>query len=155
MITTRLPIRRSSKDSEPMVLVFPACLPQAKAKVRAKVRVKVRDAEVKVKGKVKVMVEVKAKERAKVKEEAKEKVKEKAKAKVRVNMSVQVQVQVKVVSSVGLRSTGPKNVPRLGKDQVVPHRGGPNSAGTKRHWVRARMAIANTNTSTKVTLSHV
>ena len=118
MTTIRLRTRRSLKDSGPMVLVFPACLPQEKAK--AKVRAKVRGAEVKVK--VKVTVKVKAKERAKVK----------AKAKVRVNMSVQVQAQVMVVSSVGQRSTGPTNVPKLAGGRIALRRGGLSSAGTKR-----------------------
>ena len=129
MTTTRLPTKRSSKVSVPMVLVFPECLPQVKAKVRAKVRVRVRDAEVKVRGKVRVTVKVKAKERAKVKEKAKEK----AKVKVRVNMSVQVQAQVMVLaSSAGQRSTGPRNVPKLAGGLVALRRGGLSSAGTNR-----------------------
>ena len=124
MTTTRLPTRRSSKDSGPMVLVFPECLPQEKAK--AKVRVRVRDAEVKVRGKVKVTV------KAKVKVKVKEKAKEKAKVKVRVSTLVQVRQLVMVVSSVGRRRTGPMNVPRPVGDHTVLRLGGLNSAGTKR-----------------------
>ena len=126
MTTTMPRTRRSLKVSGPMVLVFPVCL--LKAKERAKVRVRVRDAEAKVKEKVKVKVKVKAKVRVKVKEKAKEK----AKAKVRVNMSVQVQAQVMVVSSVGRRSTGPRNVPKLAGGLVALRRGGLSSAGTNR-----------------------
>ena len=127
MTTTRLPTKRSSKVSVPMVLVFPECLPLEKAKAKVKVRVRV-EAEVKVKGKVKVTVKVKAKERAKVKVKAKEKAKEK----VRVNTSVQVQLQVMVVSSAGQRSTGPKNVPRPAGGHIALRRGGLNSAGMNR-----------------------
>ena len=128
MTTTKLPRRRSSKDSVPTALVFPACLPQVKAKVRAKVRVKVRGAEVKVKGKVRVMVKVQAQEGAKVKEKAKEK----AKVKVKVSTSVQVRQLVMVVSSVGRKRTGQMNVPRPVGDHTVLRLGGLNSAGTKR-----------------------
>ena len=126
MTTTMPRTRRSLKDSGPMVLVFPVCPPRAKE--RAKVKVRVRDAEAKVKEKVKVKVKVKAKVRVKVKENAKEK----AKVKVRVSMSVQVHVQVMVVSSVGRRSTGPGNVPKLAGGLVALRRGGLSSAGTKR-----------------------
>ena len=128
MTTTRPPIRRSPQVSGPMVLVFPACLPQVKAKVRAKVRVRVRDAEVKVRGKVKVTVKAKVKVKVKVKEKAKEK----AKVKVRVSTLVQVRQLVMVVSSVGRKRTGQMNVPRPVGDHTVLRRAGPNSAGTKR-----------------------
>ena len=124
MTTIRPRTRRSSKDSGPMVLVFPECMPQEKAKAKAKVRVRVRDAEAKVKGKVKVMVKVKVK--------VKVKAKEKAKVKVRVNTSVQVQLQVMVVSSVGRRRTGPMNVPRPAGGHIALRRAGLNSAGMKR-----------------------
>ena len=130
MTTTRPRIRRSLKDSGPMVLVFPVCL--LKAKERAKVRVRVRDAEAKVKGKVKVTVKAKAKVKVKVKVKVKEKAKEKAKVKVRVSTLVQVRQLVMVVSSVGRKNTGQMNVPRPVGDHTVLRLGGLNSAGTKR-----------------------
>jgi len=128
MTTIRPHTRHSSKALEPMVLVFPECLPQVRAKAKAKVRVRVRDAEAKVKGKVKVTVKAKVKERAKVKVKAKEK----AKVKVRVNMSVQVQLQVMVVSSVGPRNTGPKIVLRPAGGRIALRRDGLNSVGMNR-----------------------
>ena len=136
MTTTRPRTRRSSKDSGPMVLVFPECLPQEKAKAKAKVRVRVRDAEVKVRGKVKVTVKAKVRVKAKVKVKEKVKVKvkatEKAKVKVRVSTLVQVRQLVMVVSSVGRKRTGQMNVPRPVGDHTVLRLGGLNSAGTKR-----------------------
>ena len=128
MTTIRPHTRRSSKALEPMVLVFPECLPQVRAKAKAKVRVRVRDAEAKVKEKVKVKVKVKAKVRVKVKEKAKEK----AKVKVRGNTSVQVQRQVMVVSSADQRSTGLPIVHRPAGGLIAPRREEQNSAGMKR-----------------------
>ena len=128
MTTTRLPIRRSSKVSGPMVLVFPECLLKAKERAKVRVKVRVRDAEAKAKEKVRVKVKVKAKVRVKVKEKAKEK----AKVKVRGNTLVPVQLQVKVVSSAVQRSTGLPIVHRPAGGLIVPRRDERNNAGMRR-----------------------